>query len=109
MANVYTIIDFFSVDDYGEPDQCWVANFSEKENAILAFESKLRETKVLDADGKVVVDLDKDVRKSARELFEEMLTGGFCYVSINGSQTDKWFVRGEEIQTYFNEEKISWQ
>lgn len=108
MAKVYTIIDFFSVEDYGEPDQCWVANFSEKENAIAAFESKLKETEAVDADGKVILDTEANERVTVRDLFEKMCSGGFCFSFYNGSQKDNWFVRGEDIQTDFNAERISW-
>ena len=109
MAKVYTIIDFFSIEKYGEPDQCWVANFSDKENAIAAFESKLKECKALDADGRVAVATETNEKMSVRELFESMLSGGFCFNFCNGSQSDNWFVRGEEIQTDFNAERISWE
>lgn len=111
MAKVYTIIDFFSIEDNGEPDQCWVANFSDKENAIAAFESKLKEIEALDADGKVSVasKTNENEKMTVRELFESMLSGGFCFNFYNGSQSDNWFVRGEEIQTDFNAERISWE
>lgn len=104
---VYTIIDFFSLDGHIEPDQCWVANFADKEDAKSAFESKLNETSAIGSDGKVVIDA-KGKKSTPCELFESLLNSGVCFEFCNGSQYDKWFIRGEEIQTNFDAERISW-
>jgi len=104
---VYTIIANFSVGDYDDylNEECWIANFKNREDAVEAFRFKMKETGCLDADGKVILDGEAE---TVEELFTRLLSSGCCYDGYEGSERNRWFVRGEEVQEKFGGENIAW-
>lgn len=90
MKKCYTIVAFFSVGDYNDRDECWIANFTNKEDAITCLKQKMDEC-----------------AESCRigEIFDDLVDGGHNYTTDNGTM---FFVRNEEIQDTFDREKTSW-
>ena len=111
-TKTYTLIDFFSIGD-GEPDECWVANYANREDALKAFKFKIHEAEkncgsgtLIDEEERVVVD-SRGNKMTLDELFDDLLSNGECYESVAGSCRDKWFVRGEDVQRSFDESVIA--
>ena len=101
MKKMFTIIDMFAIEDYAEPDQCWVANFSSKEIAIKAFAFKLKECGALDENGLVTSEIGE--KTSVEQLFNDLLTNGNVFKTTNET-TDNWFIRGERVNDKFDDE-----
>lgn len=91
---IYTIIAIFSVCDYTEADECWVAHFAKREDAIQAFENKLFECGGLQPD--------------VESVFNEILSSGCCYDAGSGSERTRFFIRNEPVRTRFDASSIAW-
>lgn len=91
MNKCYTIIAFFSVGDYTEKDECWIAHFNNKEDAIKCLKLKMEEC---------------NDSCNVEETFDDLVNCGHNYTTDDGTM---FFVRNEEVQIGFNEEKNSWK
>lgn len=84
---VYTVIEMFSlggrITDAGTCE-CYVRNFSKKEDALADFIKGTRLT-------------DPLVLKTLPGVFDDMLAEGYGYVVNFGSDESVFFVRNEEI------------
>ena len=92
-AKIYTIIAIFSVGDYTDADQCWVAHFAKREDAVQAFEKKLSEC---------------GCKLFVESIFDEILSAGCCYDAENGTERTRFFIRHEPVRTRFDAAAIAW-
>ena len=92
MKKCYTIIAFFSCGDYVERNECWIANFSNKEDAIKCFKQKMGEC---------------GCSCNINTIFDNLVNNGGSF--HNTSDGTMFFVRNEEIQEKFDNEKTSWK
>ena len=89
---MYTVAVVFSVGDYGDMDQLWVAHFTRRKDAVRAFLLKTRECG----------------QSSTEEDFETVLSTGSHYSAYAGSEESHVYVRHEKLQDSFDEEENAW-
>lgn len=92
-AKIYTIIAIFSVGDYTDADECWVAHFAKRADAVQAFEKKLFEC---------------GCQPDVESVFNEILSAGCCYDAESGSGRTRFFIRNEPVWTRFDAAAIAW-
>ena len=85
---IYTIIAIFSVGDCTGADECWVAHFAKREDAIQAFKKKL---------------LECGWYTDAEAVFDEVLSCGCCYDVESGGDMTRFFIRNEPVRKRFDE------
>ena len=90
---IYTIIAILSVGDYIDADECWVAHFAKREDAIQAFKKKL---------------LDCGWYPDVELVFDELLSSGCCYDVESGGERTRFFIRNEPVRKRFDQSEISW-
>ena len=90
---IYTIIAIFSLSDYRDADECWVAHFAKREDAVHAFENKLFEC---------------GFHPDVESVFNEILSAGCCYDAESGSGRTRFFIRHEPVRTRFDAADIAW-
>ena len=84
---IYTIIAIFSVGDYTDADECWVAHFEKREDAIQAFKKKL---------------LECGWYPDVESVFDEVLSCGFCYDVESGGDRTRLFIKNEPVMNRFD-------
>lgn len=104
MNSVYTIICNFSLAESGPLNECWVVNLANREDAVRAFQFKMRECGALQIGNMVEVAGEK---WPVEKLFDYLRTTGSCHETYNGIELNRWFVRCEKVCDTYDEEALS--
>ena len=104
MNSVYTIICSFSLSESDPLNECWIVNLANREDAVRAFQFKMKECGALQIGNTVEVAGE---RMAVEKLFDQLLTTGCCHETYNGRSLNRWFVRYEKVYDTYDEDAVS--